>query len=182
MIGAGLGIARQLPRPRLRLVVIVCGFLGAIAAHFAWDAWQALLLAGAQNLLTQLLLDHLRYLLMAGPFLAVVLVLLAMGLQIEGVALTRHLEAEAASGRGAVLPQEVRVLMNPQQRFRARMAAFSSGGPGAYLRLARLQTAQLDLAMEQWHRERNEFDGPLGEETLRQTVLALRAGLRTRLT
>jgi RsiW-degrading membrane proteinase PrsW (M82 family) len=174
-IGAGLGLARQLPRPRQRAVVIVCGFLGAIAAHFAWDAWQAFVLAGAQNALVQILLDHLRYLVMVGPFVAVVLVLLAMGLDVEGAALTRHLVREAASGRGAVLPREVAVLMSPRQRLRARMRTLARAGPAAYVRLARLQAAQLDLAMEQWHRERNEIEEPMiAEDALRRQVLTLR--------
>ncbi|HEY7199619.1 MAG TPA: PrsW family intramembrane metalloprotease [Candidatus Dormibacteraeota bacterium] len=175
MIGAGIGVARQLPRLRQRVLVIACGFLAAIAAHFAWDAWQALALGGAKSPGVQLLLLHARYLFMVGPFVAVLLVLLAMGLELEGSALTRHLQAEAANGEDAVRPDEVAVLMSPRQRFRARMAALARGGPGAYLRLSRLQTAQLSLAMERWHRERREIDEPLeAEEELRQRVLALR--------
>jgi len=175
LIGAGIGIARQLPRLRQRVLVIACGFLAAIAAHFAWDAWQALALGGAKSPSVQLLLLHTRYLFMVGPFVAVLLVLLAMGLELEGSALTRHLRAEAATGEDAVRPDEVPVLMSPRQRFRARMAALTRGGPGAYLRLSRLQTAQLSLAMERWHRERREIDEPLAaEDELRRRVLALR--------
>jgi RsiW-degrading membrane proteinase PrsW (M82 family) len=175
LIGAGVGLARQLPRLRQRVVVITCGFLAAIAGHFAWDAWQAFVLSGADSALVQILLNHLRYALIVGPFVAVVLALLAMGLEIEGSALTRHLRAEADSGHGAVRPEEVTVLMSPRQRFGARMAALVNGGPGAYLRLSRLQSAQLDLAMERWHRERDEIDLPLAAEgTLRQQVLRLR--------
>ena len=173
LIGAGIGIARQLPRARQRVLVIACGFAAAIAAHFAWDAWQAFVLIGASS--TQLFLAHARYVFMAGPFTAVLLLLLAMGLQIEGSALARQLRMEAATGQGAVLPAEVAVLMNPAQRFRARLAALASGGPGAYVRLSRLQTAQMNLAMERWHRERDEIDEPpVDEDSLRRQVLALR--------
>jgi hypothetical protein len=43
------------------------------------------------------------------------------------------------------------------------------------LRLARLQSAQLNLAMERWHRERQEIDTPLeAEDELRRRVIALR--------
>jgi hypothetical protein len=49
------------------------------------------------------------------------------------------------------------------------------GGLRAYLALARLQTAQLDLAMERWHRERNEIEEPLeAEHELRTRVIELR--------
>jgi hypothetical protein len=44
-----------------------------------------------------------------------------------------------------------------------------------YLTVSRLQTAQLDLAMERWHRERKEIDTPLeAEQHLRQHVIVLR--------
>ncbi|HKF75605.1 MAG TPA: PrsW family intramembrane metalloprotease [Candidatus Dormibacteraeota bacterium] len=173
LIGAGIGVARQLPRLRQRVLAIACGFLVAVAAHFAWDAWQALVQVGPTPL--QLLLLHARYVLMVGPFTAVLLILVAMGLQREGTALARHLRAEASSGLGAVLPSEVDMLMSPWQRLRARLAALGAAGPAAYVRAARLQTAQMHLAMEQWHRERHEIDEPLAaEEALRQRVLELR--------
>jgi hypothetical protein len=55
------------------------------------------------------------------------------------------------------------------------MRALGQGGFKAYLRLARLQTAQLDLAMERWHRERREIDLPLeAEDELRRRVIELR--------
>jgi hypothetical protein len=55
------------------------------------------------------------------------------------------------------------------------MQALSHGGVKAYLAVARLQTAQLDLAMERWHRQRQEIDEPLeAEHELRQRVLELR--------
>jgi hypothetical protein len=43
------------------------------------------------------------------------------------------------------------------------------------MKLSRLQTAQLDLAMERWHRERKEIDTPLeAEQRLRDRVIQLR--------
>lgn len=173
LIGAGIGIARQMPRLHQRMLAIACGFLAAIAAHFAWDAWQAFVLVGSSS--TQLLLANARYVAVIGPFAAVVLVLLVMGQRVEGSALRRQLQVEAATGLGAVLTDEVAVLMSPWQRFRARLVALGRGGLRGYLRLAHLQTAQLHLAMERWHRERHEIDQPLAaEEALRGHVLELR--------
>ena len=174
LIGAGVGIARQLPRLRDRLVCIFCGFLIAIAAHFAWDAWvQFFPISQSAFGLVEI---HLRTLFMEGPFTALVLLLLAMGLRVEGSALVRQLRAEAQAGTGTVEPEEVAVLASPWRRFRSRLRALGQSGLRAYLRLARLQRAQLDLAMERWHRERNEIDAPLeAEDLLRRRVLALRA-------
>jgi hypothetical protein len=113
---------------------------------------------------------------MNGPFTAVVVVLLLMGRRIEGRSLERQLSLEAASGSGAVLPEEVAVLASPGRRLRARLAA----GPRGYLRLARLQRAQIALALERWHRERREIDEPLAaEHELRRQVLALRPSVNS---
>jgi hypothetical protein len=91
------------------------------------------------------------------------------------VALSEQLRKEAAGSAGAVLLEEVEILTNPWRRFRERMRALDRRGVGAYLRLARLQAAQLDLAMERWHRERQELDEPLeAEDELRGRIVTLR--------
>jgi hypothetical protein len=58
------------------------------------------------------------------------------------------------------------------------LRALGRGGLRAYIRLARLQAAQVDLAMERWHRERQEVDTPLeAEQMLRSQVISLRKQL-----
>src|SRR5439155_20195688 len=94
---------------------IVSGWLIAIAAHFAWDAWLAFFPISHNAL--AIVEIHLRTFLMDGPFTAMVAVLLVLGLRLEGRALERQLVAEASSGSGAVLPYEVPVLTIPGQRF-----------------------------------------------------------------
>jgi hypothetical protein len=173
LVGAGIGVARQLPRRRMQVLAIASGWLIAIAAHFAWDAWLQFFPLGQGPAV--LLTIHLRTLLMDGPFTAVVLLLLAMGLELEGRALQRHLAAEAASGSGAVAPAEVLTLSSPWRRFRARAAVFVRYGFGPYRRALALQQAQLNLAMELWHRERKEIDpSPEVENALRGRILALK--------
>jgi len=172
-VGAGIGIARQLPDVRRKVIAIAAGFLVAIAAHFSWDAW--LTLFPIEKSALGILEIHLRTLIMTGPFTAAVLALLFLGLHIESQALGDQFRKEVARGSGAITPEEVSILMSPWQRFQQRMRALGRGGLRAYFRLARLQTAQIDLAMERWHRERQEVDTPLeAEEQLRRQVLALR--------
>jgi RsiW-degrading membrane proteinase PrsW (M82 family) len=172
-VGAGIGIARQLPGVRKKVIAIASGFIVAIAAHFSWDAW--LTLFPIEKTAIGILEIHLRTLIMTGPFTAAVLALLFLGLQIESRALAEHFRREAASGSGAILPEEVAFLTSPWQRFRQRMRALRRGGLRAYIRLGRLQSAQIDLAMERWHRERQELDTPFeAEDELRRRVLALR--------
>ena len=173
LVGAGIGLARQLPSPRQKALAIISGFVVAIAAHFSWDAW--LTFFPIANSVLGLVEVHLRTIVMTGPFTAGVIVLLVMGLRNESQALRAQLMQEAALGAGAVLPQEIEILTSPWRRFSERTRALNAAGLGAYIRLARLQSAQLDLAMERWHRERQEVDTPLeAEQQLRVEILRLR--------
>jgi len=180
LIGAGFGIARQLPGALPKGLAIGSGWLIAIAAHFSWDAWLTFFPI-PDDVIGILVGVHLRTLLMTGPFVLAVALLLVVGLAVEGAALRRHLQAEAETGLGAVLPEEVGELASPWRRFLARERAAERAGLGAYFRLARLQAAQLDLAMERWHRERKEIEAPLqAEDELRRGVLELKAQVEPR--
>ena len=173
LIGAGIGIARQLVSRRQKVIAVASGFLIAIAAHFSWDAWLAFFPIETSAL--GLVEIHLRTLIMTGPFTAAVIALLLSGIRYEGKALAEQFQKEAAEGTGAILPAEVPILASPWRRLAQRMHALGKGGVRAYLALARLQTAQLDLAMERWHRERKEIDEPLeAEHELRRRVIELR--------
>jgi len=151
----------------------VAGFIIAIAGHFSWDAWATFF--PIQNTLFGLVEIHLRTLIMTGPFTAGVIALLLFGIRYEGQNLVDQLRKEAATGQGAILADEVPVLASPWRRLRQRLQAFNRAGLPGYFRVSRLQTAQLDLAMERWHRERQEIDTPLeAEQQLRERVIQLR--------
>jgi len=172
-IGAGVGIARQLPSVRQKVLAIVAGFVIAIAGHFSWDAWATIF--PIQNTLFGLVEIHLRTLIMTGPFTAGAIALLLFGIRYEGQNLLDQMRKEAATGQGAILPDEVPILASPWQRLKQRLQALSRAGIRGYLQVSRLQTAQLDLAMERWHRERKEIDTPLeAEQQLRERVMQLR--------
>ena len=172
-IGAGVGIARQLPGLRQKLLAIVAGFVVAIAGHFSWDAWATFF--PIQNDFFGVIELHLRPLIMTGPFTAGLIALLLFGIRYEGQNLVDQMRKEAATGGGAILPEEVPILASPWKRLRQRFQAMGRTGISGYFKVSRLQTAQLDLAMERWHRERKEIDTPLeAEQTLRKRVIELR--------
>jgi RsiW-degrading membrane proteinase PrsW (M82 family) len=172
-IGAGVGIARQMPGMRQKILAIVAGFIIAIAGHFSWDAWATFF--PVDNTIFGLVEIHLRTLIMTGPFTAGVVALLIFGIRYEGQNLVEQMRKEAATGHGAILPEEIPILASPWRRLKQRMQALSRAGFRGYLKVSRLQTAQLDLAMERWHRERKEIDTPLeAEQQLRQSVMQLR--------
>ena len=173
LIGAGIGVARQLPGRRQQVIAVASGFLIAIAAHFSWDAWVQFFPIESSTL--GLVEIHLRTLIMTGPFTALVIALLLSGLRYEGQALAQQMQKEADVGAGAIVPAEIPILTHPWRRFGERMQALGRRGTRGYLALSRLQTAQLDLVMERWHRERQEIETPLeAEDELRRRVIELR--------
>ena len=172
-IGAGVGIARQLPSLRQKIFAIAAGFIVAISGHFSWNAWATHF--PVDNTVFGLVEIHLRTLIMTGPYVAALLALLIFGIRYEGQNLLEQMHKEAATGQGAILPEEVLILSSPWRRLSQRMHALNRQGFRAYFRVSRLQTAQLDLAMERWHRERKEIDTPLeAEQQLRERVNRLR--------
>ncbi|HVD01763.1 MAG TPA: PrsW family glutamic-type intramembrane protease [Candidatus Dormibacteraeota bacterium] len=178
LIGAGIGIARQVQGNQRKVLVVACGFIVAIAAHFTWDAWLWYFPHPSDPALLVLSIP-LQYLAMTGPFFLAVMALFMLGLRAEGRALEAQFAAEALLPDGGVLPREVAMLASPWRRIDARFQALGRHGFGGYRWMRRLQRAQLDLAMERWHRTRREIDTPLEAELrLRDRVLAIRAGVK----
>jgi RsiW-degrading membrane proteinase PrsW (M82 family) len=176
LIGAGIGIARQVRGTGRKAVAIGCGFIAAIAAHFAWDAWLWYFPHPSDPALF-LLSIPLQYLAICGPFFVAVLALLVLGLRAEGRALAAQFAAEAALPDGAIRPDEVPVLSSVGRRIEARLRMLRLRRLSGYLWMRRLQRAQIDLALERWHRARKEIDSPLEAELrLRDRVLAIRRG------
>ena len=176
LIGAGIGVARQVPGRARKAIAVACGFSAAIAAHFTWDAWLWYFPHPSDPAL-YLLSIPLQYVARTGPFCVAVLALLVLGLRVEGRALAREFLAEAALPDGAVLPAEAPILSSVRRRIEARFRMLRLRGLRGYLWLRRLQRAQIDLAMERWHRARMEIDTPLEAELkLRDRVLAIRSG------
>jgi predicted subunit of tRNA(5-methylaminomethyl-2-thiouridylate) methyltransferase len=114
---------------------------------------------------------------MSGPFFVAVLALLVLGLRAEGRALAVQFAAEAVLPDGAIRPDEVPVLSSVGRRIEARFRMLQLRGLSGYFWMRRLQRAQIDLALERWHRARKEIDSPLEAELkLRDRVLAIRRG------
>src|SRR3982074_2265495 len=110
-IGAGLGVARQLPNRRQKAFAILSGFMIAIAAHFSWDAWVTFFLIDSP--LFGLVEIHLRTLIMTGPFTAAVIALLLFGIRYEAMGLVDQMRKEASSGSGTILPGEISLPPTP---------------------------------------------------------------------
>lgn len=182
LIGAGFGVARQLPDRRSRRFIIGCGFLAAMAAHFMNDACLGYL-GGMEKswfapspAVNNVVIQPLQLIILQGPFVAMYILLLRRGLRSQAAGLARELGAEAHAGTAAVTAAEIPVLLNPRRRFQLRVLAFRNhGGLDAYRYLGRLQAAQLELAAQRWHSSRQEQDPWAEDETaLRARVLQLK--------
>jgi RsiW-degrading membrane proteinase PrsW (M82 family) len=186
LIGAGIGVARQQRVPWRKAVTIASGFLVAIAAHFVWDlvAMTGLFPSSEDPLVDFLIVTPLQYLVLDGTFALMAVTLLVLGLRQERSALEVELRAEVGTGLGAVTEPELPWLLRPRRRVAVRWRTLWRRGVRDWLWLHRLQDAQLTLAMERWHRRRQEVDEPVeAEHRLRQRVLELkRAGKENRMT
>ncbi|GLY38029.1 hypothetical protein Amsp01_040530 [Amycolatopsis sp. NBRC 101858] len=183
ILGATIGLTRQLADPRRRRRVVALGFLVAVAGHFLTDATLPYLTGletgwfAPSPQLQSLVLQPATLVLLQGPFVVIYVVLLRRGLRDQAAALTRELEAEASRGTGAVGVGEVPILMTPKRRFKVKvLVAARHGGLASYRYLGRLHAAQLALGTQLWHRSRGEPEEDAPDETrLRSLVLDLKA-------
>jgi RsiW-degrading membrane proteinase PrsW (M82 family) len=180
-IGAGFGIARQLPDQRRRALAIACGFATAMAGHFANDVFMSFYSRVKENWFSPsnatdiLVYTPLAFAVLQGPLVVLYLVLLRRGLRDQAAALAVELGTEAATGFGAVTQWEVPVLLRPARRFYLCLTALRQGGLVGYRDLRRLFAAQLDLGMARWHRTRGEIvPGSDDEQSLRRRIAQLR--------
>jgi hypothetical protein len=175
LIGAGLGLAAQLPEPRRRALVAGAGLLAAIGASLANEivtAWISHLLSDhvhRGSVLDTLIVSPLIVLFVQAPFIVLYLLLLRAGLRDRLAAALEAVPAEAASGLAAITPVEVPILVSPTLRFWALVSTARERGFATARALYRLQAAQLELAGWRWQQLKGSpLDDPIiraeGEE------------------
>ena len=183
LVGAGIGAARQMRDPRARFVVVGCGLLTAISAHYFFNRTISLLprMFQVSEPVFAMVVLPLLVLLLVGVFFCMYMVLLRRGLRHQGIALSVELQREADSEHDAITADEVPVLLNPARRFRARVDTFRRDGPRACRQLSRLYQAQLDLGMCRWHQARQDPDqAEVDLAHLRRRIRFLRSRLELR--
>jgi len=159
LLGAGFGLAAQISQPRRRALVAGAGLLAALGGSLANEivtAWISHLLSDSVtrgSWLDTLIVSPLIVLLVQAPFIVLYLLLLRSGLR-DRLALARvAVPAEAATGRGAITPREVPILLSPALRFWSVLGTARRRGLRTALALHRLQAAQLDLAGWRWQQD-----------------------------
>ncbi|MGR6918092.1 PrsW family intramembrane metalloprotease [[Actinomadura] parvosata] len=189
VVGAGFGIARQLHSRSQQVTTIALGFCVAAGAHFCNNSMLDYVGKESHKWFTvndtvhSLVLTPAQFLLFQGPLVLLYVLLLRRGLRSQEGGLRVALSNLPDASRAAITEPEAAVLLSPARRFRLKVDALRAAGGlrhgiAAYLRLARLHAAQLDLATEHWHRLRGEAD-PLApdEATSRARVQAIKAAL-----
>ncbi|MEU5083623.1 MULTISPECIES: PrsW family glutamic-type intramembrane protease [Streptomyces] len=180
LAGAGIGAARWLPVRSDRMVAVGGGLLAAVGGHYETDVL-LMWLDGrradwyANEMLGLLIGIPVMVIIASGVFVALYVLILRRGLKAQATGVARALRAEAASGHRAVTEPEIGLLLSPRRRLLLELRVWRRDGTAGLRLLLRFQQAQLDLAVQRWHRERPGADSfiPL-EEELRVKVLELK--------
>jgi RsiW-degrading membrane proteinase PrsW (M82 family) len=180
LAGAGIGAARWLPARRDRVLTIGGGLVAAVGGHFETDV----VLMHLDGHRADWFADETLGLLIgipamtgiaSGVFVALYVLILYRGLRAQAAGLTRALRDEAASGLGAVTEPEIGLLLSPRRRLLLELQVWRRDGTAGLRHLLRFQQAQLDLAVQRWHRERPGADSFIPQEkNLRGRVLELK--------
>ncbi|WP_053755734.1 PrsW family glutamic-type intramembrane protease [Streptomyces sp. MMG1533] len=180
LAGAGIGAARWLPERRDRLAVVGGGLLAAVGGHFETDVvLMQLDLRRADwysdETLGLLVGIPVMTVITSGVFVALYVLILRRGLGAQAAGVARALHREAASGHGAVTEPEIGLLLSPRRRLLLELRVWRRDGTAGLRHLLRFQQAQLDLAVQSWHRERPGADSFIPQEQqLRERVLELK--------
>ncbi len=160
LTGAGVGVARTLRGWRPRTLAVTSGLVVAISAHFLWDfiAMTNLGPNSNNNGIEFAVITPLTYLALDGPFVLMLTVLFVLGWRTERLSLATQFEAEAASGRGVVAPDELPILISPRRRAGVRLRAMWRSSWRHYRWIVDIQEAQIELAALRWARESERID------------------------
>jgi RsiW-degrading membrane proteinase PrsW (M82 family) len=182
LFGAFLGLASRGHGRAGRLFMVGTGYALAVSAHFAWNyvIFNGKLPLSSDDITTYLyLVAPLNSLFLSAPFLVLVWVILWRGIRRESAVFRSVLPVEAMSGLGTVTAREAVALNSPLVRVGQRLRAVGRFGPLGYVKVGRLHSAQLDLAMERWRLAADPMRRPPEDETqLRQRVMVLKASLQ----
>jgi hypothetical protein len=183
LLGAGFGLAAQVPDRGRRATLVGAGLLAAIGAGAAneivtgWLSHAFADLADRGSALDTLLISPLTVLLVQAPFIVLAALLLRSGLRQRAGIARELLAAEARTGRGAITPAETLVLGDPALRFWTTAKTYRWMGLPAARALRRLHAAQFELIGRQWPPPAGEPGEPRPEEVevLRERVLRLKS-------
>jgi hypothetical protein len=178
VLGAGLGVAVQ-SRRRLIAAAAVVAAIGASAGTETLAAWFS---RGVHDHLANggafdtLIVSPFLWLLPQAPFILAAAALLVQGRRTRAAAARTAVASEAAGTDLAITRAEVPFLADPALRLWALVRTWRSYGQPAALALARLQSAQLDLAAWRWQ-QRDAADDPAARQEgdrLRARVMRLK--------
>ncbi|WP_445398106.1 PrsW family glutamic-type intramembrane protease [Streptomyces sp. LE64] len=180
LAGAGIGAARWLAGRRDRLLAVGGGLAAAVGGHAETDV-VLMRLDGLRadwypnDVLGLLIGVPVMTLITSGAFVAACVLVLHRGLRAQAAGTARALAAEAATGHGAVTGPEVALLLSPRRRLLLELLVWRRDGIAGLRHLQRFQQAQLDLAVQRWHRQRPGVDSAVpSEERLRARVHAFK--------
>ncbi|GGO17437.1 hypothetical protein GCM10010116_35280 [Microbispora rosea subsp. aerata] len=184
VLGAALGLAAQIRHRRHRVLIAGAGLVAATGGAAGTELLSPWFFKLADDhvetgsLADTLVVSPILWLLPQVPFIVLALVLLRKGAKTRAAAARAAVPQEAAVG-GAIDEREAPFLADPALRLWAVVSTWRRYGRKPALALARVQSAQLELAAWRWRRSGDNSDQVRqeGERLLTKVmVLKSRAG------
>lgn len=175
LIGLGFGLVRVARRGVLRWALIPLFWGTAMFAHFAWNTFVGLFIVSDSEAVTLLVSLPVATLVLQGPFLFLLLLVVALVWRHENRIILHHLQDEP----GEVLSEQERLALVPARRrvFTGIKRLFTQG-PFAWWRQRALEQDLIQLAFTRWHHhEDKEVTWSPDQDA---EVLALRARISRR--
>jgi len=173
LTGMGFGLVRVMRRGVLRWTLVPLFWGLAMFAHFSWNTFVSFFTQGSEAVTLLLGLPVATFLLQ-GPFLFLLLIVVAVVWRSENRIIVQYLEGEPAD---VVSDEERRALVPARRRSWGGFVRFFTRGPFRWWSQRALEADLVRLAFTRWHLARDEEGWQADEDA---DVLALRERVRRR--
>lgn len=153
LTGLGFGLVRVIRRGFLRWTLVPLFWGLAMFAHFAWNTFVSLFIVSNSEAVTLLVSLPVATVVLQGPFLFLLMVVVAVVWRHENKVILSFLEDEADD---IVTDDQRRVLVPARRRAWHGLRRFFSRGPLSWWRQRGLDADLIRLAFTKWHLQEDE--------------------------
>lgn len=176
LTGLGFGLVRVMRRGVLRWTLIPLFWGLAMFAHFSWNTFVNLFVVRDSEALTLLVSLPVATLVLQGPFLLLLVIVVALVWRHENRVILTYLDGEA---HGVVSDADRRALVPARRRVFAGIARFFKRGPMGWWRRRAIEQDLIRLAFTKWHHKEDRqawtADQDAEIQALRARILRRRA-------
>lgn len=179
LTGLGFGLFRVMRKGVLRWMLIPLFWGMSMFAHFAWNTFAGLFVVVDSEAATLLVGLPIATVVLQGPFLFLLLIVVAVVWRHENKIITTFLADEPAD---VVSPPDVAALVPARKRVFTGLKRLGSKGPGAWWRRRSYNLQLIELAFLKWHHAKDDettwsADQDADVLALRKRLVAMRSRL-----